>query len=87
MSVHFQSHLHEENTVGKPAQRLNLAEPVWEALASRPLTQDCSQQSHKQRHTVEEHMNTIAKKTQGVCNVTVESLNSHERKVKPENGL
>lgn len=74
--------LHEEDAVGKPRQRVDFAISVGEPRTRGPFTHDSSTKTNHERQAVEEHMNTVTKKTQGSCHEPIGQLNKHKRKIK-----
>lgn len=74
--------LHEEDAVGKPRQRVDFAISVGEPRARGPFTHDSSTKANHERQAVEEHMDTVTKKTQGSCHESVGQLNEHKGKIK-----
>lgn len=54
---------HEQNAVGEPTQRLDLAEAVRELLARWPLAEDGGQQTDEKGNAIEEHMNAVAEES------------------------
>ena len=73
----------QKHAVGEAAQCLDLAEAVRKSFAGRPFASNSCEQANCQGNAVEEHVYTVAQKTERICDVAVKRLYSHEGEVYP----
>lgn len=55
---------HEEDTIGKPRQGVNLAIAIWKPRIGGPFAHHGSAKSNNESKAIEEHVNTITEQTE-----------------------
>ena len=72
---------HEEHTVTKPGQCVQLSPAIWHLWARGPLACYCGRQADNQAKAVEEHVDSIREEAKRIGQVAIETLDKHEGEV------
>ena len=79
--------VHQEYAIAKPGQRVQCAPTIRLIRAGGPFAGHRGAESDDQCETVEEHVYSIAEKTKGAADPTIECLDDHEGEVQATNIL
>jgi hypothetical protein len=77
----FDADKHQEDSIAKARQGVELPPSIRPVRAGGPLRCDCGTQADNETEAIEKHVYSIAQKTKRATQVAIDALYDHESKV------